>query len=64
MNRNTFRIATIIACCFGALFALTGCEALGLSLTSQGIQGNSHTLILLLIVVIILIVVVQRLLER
>ena len=64
MNKKTLGIAAVIGCCFAAMFALTGCDALGITLTSRGIQANSNTLLLCTIGLVILIVVVQRLLER
>ena len=64
MNKKTLGIAAAITCCVGALLALTGCDALGIEITSQGIRANSNTLLIGIIVIIILIVVVQRLLER
>lgn len=61
------RLSGIIAVAFcGALslFALTGCEALGIEVTSSGIRANSNTLIICTLIIIVLVVVVQRLLDR
>lgn len=64
MNKKTLKIIAIITCCFGAIFALTGCDALGVTITERGIQANSNVLLIGIIVIIILIVFVQRFLER
>jgi hypothetical protein len=64
MSKKTLGIVTAITCCFASLFALTGCDALGITVTERGIQANSNVLLLCTIGLIILIVVVQRLLER
>ena len=64
MNKKLLGIVAVLTGCFAAMFALTGCEALGLEITSQGIRGDSNVLMLGLIAIIVLIVVVQRLLQR
>lgn len=64
MNKKTLAIGAAIACCFTAMFALTGCDALGISVTERGIQADSNVLLIGIIVIIVLVVVVQRLLER
>lgn len=64
MNKRTMRIAAIIACCFGMALALCGCDALGVSITSQGIQANSNVLLIGIIVIVILVVFIQRFMER
>ena len=64
MNKKTLGIATALICCFGAMFALTGCDALGLTITERGIQGSQGTLIGLICVIVVLVVIIQRLFER
>ncbi len=64
MNKKKLQIISLIACCFCALFALTGCDALGITITERGIQANSNVLLIGIIVIIILVVFVQRFLER
>lgn len=64
MNKKTLGIAAVIGCCFASMFALTGCDALGITITERGIQADSNVLLIGIIVIIVLIVVVQRLLER
>ena len=64
MNKKTLGIAAVIGCCFAAMFALTGCDAIGVTITERGIQANSNVLLIGIIVIIVLTVVVQRLLER
>ncbi len=64
MNKRTLGIITAITCCFASIFALTGCDALGITITERGIQADSNTLLIGIIVIIVGIVVIQRLLER
>ena len=64
MNKKTLGIAAVIGCCFAAMFALAGCDALGVEITSKGIRADSNVLLIGIIVIIILVAVVQRLFER
>ena len=63
-NKKTLTIIAGVACCFAALFALTGCDALGIEITRQGIRADSNVLLIGIIVIIVLVVVVQRFFER
>ena len=56
-------IITAITCGIFSTLALTGCDALGITITERGIQANTNTLLICTIILIIAIVVVQRLLS-
>jgi hypothetical protein len=57
-------IVIAASCAMMSIFALTGCDALGLRITESGIEGNSNTLLLLLIAAFVIVAVLQRLLEK
>lgn len=63
MKRIT-SILTAISCAALSVFALTGCDALGITITERGIQANSNVLLIGLIIIIILVVAVQRFTQR
>ena len=57
-------ILALAACGMLSLFALTGCDALGITLTERGIQANSNVLLICTIILIVVIVFVQRFTQR